>query len=118
MVPPLKEEKTPIATPERSTKVAASGVPPSVQANHDSLLKADQGKHGDHPNSGSEDTVVDEVEIVAGTAEEQMGESSIEKKLSLEVEERVPVKEQGTTSAPLSPTDEIVRLGNVERTKS
>jgi len=99
-------------------KVAAPGVPPSVQAIHDSLLKADQGKHGDRPNSGSEDTVVDEVEIVAGTTEEQMGESSIEKKLFLEVGERAPVKEQVTTSTPLSPMDEIVRLGKVERTKS
>ena len=89
-----------------------------MQVIHDSSLKADQGKHGDHPNSGSEDTVVDEVEIVAGATKEQMGMSPIEKKLSLEVEERVPVKEQGTTSAPVSPMDEIVRLGNVERTKS
>jgi hypothetical protein len=114
MMPPLKEEKTPTATPEGSMKVAAPGVPPSVQAIHDSLLKADQGKHGDRPNSGSEDTAVDEVEMVAGTTEEQVAESPIEKKLSLEVEERVLVN---TTSAPVSPMDEIVRLGKVGRTK-
>ena len=111
IMPPLKEEKTPMATPEGSMKVAAPGVPPSVQAIHDSLLKADQGKHGDRPNSGLEDTAVDEVEIVAGTTKERTGESSIEKRLSLDVEGRAPVKEQATTSVPVSPMDEIVRLG-------
>ncbi len=118
MMPPLKEEKTPIATPEGSVKVAAPGVPPSVQAIHDSLLKADQGKHGDRPNSGSEDTAVDEVGIVAGTTEEQMEESFVEKTLSLDVEGSVPVREQFTTSVPASPMDEIVRLGKVGCTKS
>lgn len=108
MMPPLKEEKTPIATPEGSMKVAAPGVPPSVQAIHDSLLEADQGKHGDRPNSGLEDTAVDE---------ERTGESSIEKRLSLDVEGRVPVNEQVTTSVPASPMDEIVRLGKFGRTK-
>ena len=89
-------------------KVAAPGVPPSVQAIHDSLLEADQGKHGDRPNSGLEDTAVDE---------ERTGESSIEKRLSLDVEGRVPVNEQVTTSVPASPMDEIVRLGKFGRTK-
>jgi hypothetical protein len=117
MMPPLKEEKTPTATPEGSMKVAASGVPPSVQAIHDSLLKADHSKHGDSPNSGSEDTAVDEVEIVAGTPEEQVDESPIEKKLSLDVEGRVPANEQVIPSVPVSPMDEIVRLGKVGRTK-
>ena len=118
MMPPLKEEKTPIASPEGSMKVAAPGVPPSVQSIHNSLLKADQGKHGDRPNSGSEDTAVDEVEIVAETTEEQIEESSIGKTLSLDVEGRAPVKEQFTTSVPASPMDEIVRLGKVGRTRS
>ena len=113
-MPPLKEEKTPIATPEGSMKVAAPGVPPSVQTIHDSLLKANQGKHGDRPNSGSDDTVVDEVELVAETTEGHMEESSIEKKLFLEVKEGGPVKDQVTTSAPVSPMDEIVRLGKVD----
>lgn len=117
MMPPLKEEKTPYATPEGSMKVAASGVPPSVQAIHDSLLKADQSKHGDRPSSGSQDTAVDEVEIVAGSPEEQVDEPSVEKKLSLDVEGKVPVKEQFTMSVPVSPMDEIVRLGKVGRTK-
>lgn len=118
MMPPLKEEKTPIASPEGSVKVAAPGVPLSVQSIHDSLLKADRGKHGDRPNSGSEDPAVDKVEIVAGTTEEQMDEPSIEKTLSLDVEGRVPVKEQFTTSVPASPMDEIVTLGKVGRTNN
>jgi len=109
MMPPLKEEKTPMATPEGSMKVATPGVPPSVQAIHDSLLKANQGKHGDRPNSGSEDTAVDEVETTPETTEEQVKESS--KRLFLEVEEGVSVREQVTTSAPVSPMDEIVRVG-------
>ena len=98
-------------------KVAASGVPPSVQAIHDSLLKADHGKHGDRPNCGSEDTAVDEVEVVAGTPEEQVDESSIEKKLSLDIEGRVSANEPVTMSVPASPMDEIVRLGKFERTE-
>ena len=114
IMPPLKEEKTPIATPEGSMKVAASGVPPSVQAIHDSLLKADRGKHGDRPNSGSDDTAVDEVELVSGTTEEHVKKPSIERKLFLEVAEGAPVKEQATTSAPVSPMDETVRLGKVD----
>jgi hypothetical protein len=118
MLPPLKEEKTPIGTPEGSMKVAAPGVLPSVQLIHDSLLKADQDKHGDRPNSGSEDTAVDEVEIVAESNDEQTEAPPLDKKLFLEVEEGVPLKEQVPTSTPVSPMDEIVRLGKIERAKN
>lgn len=117
-MPPLQEEKTPIATPEGSMKVAAPQLLPSVQAIHNSLLKADQGKHGDRPNSGSEDTAVDEVELVDVTNEEQVEEPSIEKGLFLEVENGDNVKEQVTASTPVSPMDEVVRLGKVGCIKS